>query len=122
MVWPLALTSNSDILKYVFEQGLTRLLQSGNDFSDLHQGVAEEIRIWLEANGVPDADNIMNSSDFKSAAIHLFASKVIRSYDAAKANEYSNKYIALMPVYPGRLEPGSRGLGDRWKDPGHPSR
>lgn len=97
MAWPTALTTNADILTYIFEQGLTRLLENGNDFTALHQGVAEEVRLWLEGEGgVNDADDIQNYTDFKSAACHLFVSKVLRTIDPAKAQEYSNKFIALM--------------------------
>ena len=97
MVWPTALTTNADILKYIWEQGITRKLQSGNNYDDLHEGVAIEIRNWLESKGgVNNADNIINVDAFKPAAAHLFWGKVIRNVDLDLSETYIQKHLALL--------------------------
>ena len=96
MVWPTSLTTNADILKYIGEQGLTRILEPGNDYALLHEGVSEEVKNWLECHRINDADLVINSDAFKSAAIHLFAAKVLRPVDKELAEEYNRKYMALI--------------------------
>lgn len=96
MAWPAALTTDSDILKYVFEQGISRILEAGNDFSALHQGVAEEIKNWLEANSVGDADRIANTDAFKPAAAQLFAARILGNRNKALSDEYRLEFLRLM--------------------------
>ncbi len=96
MAWPDAITSNEDLKKFTFVQGVTRILEDGNDYQDLHEGVAIEVKLWLQANGIPDADDVTNSDDFKPAATHLFVAKLLRDRDPDLAREYNNKFLALM--------------------------
>ena len=96
MAWPAALTVDADILKYVFEQGITRMLESGVDYTALHQGVATEVRLWLESKSIADADEVRNSSDFQPAASHLFVAKLLRSRNPELAETYNRKFLALM--------------------------
>ena len=105
MVWPSALTTDSDITtKFTFEQGITRILESGNDFSAVHQAVAKEIRNWLESKGgVPDADKITNSSDYQDAAAQLFASRILQNRMPELSQVYFNTYIRLRSEVTPRL-------------------
>jgi hypothetical protein len=95
MVWPSALTTNTDIVTFVFEQGVTRILESG-DFDPLHQGVAKEVRLWLESNSIPNADLVSNTSDFQAAAANLFVSKLLASRDEKLSTSYRLEYLRLM--------------------------
>ena len=95
MAWPSALTTNSDITTYVFEQGITRMLESG-DFDNLHQGVATEVRNWLESNSIDDADDVSNTSAFAPAAANLFVSKLLVNRDKQLSDHYRLEYLRLM--------------------------
>lgn len=96
MAWPSALTTNADITKFIFEQGVTRILETGGSFSDLHTGVALEVRNWLESNSVSDADDITNATAFAGAAANLFASKLLASRDEKLSDHYRLEYLRLM--------------------------
>lgn len=114
MTWPTTLTTDADVLKYVWEQGIDRILESGNAYTNLHIGVATEIRLWLESKGgVNDADNILNTSDFEAAAAHLFFAKIIRDRDADLSELYIGKYLAILrstrPELGTNNDPGSSG-------------
>lgn len=105
MAWPSTLTDNTSVLKYEFVQGISRVLESGNSYTELHQGVADEIRIWLESEGgVPDADLIENTADFVPAAVNLFLAKMFRGRgNLDMAEEHNRKFIAKMKTTSPRL-------------------
>lgn len=113
MAWPTTLTDNAAVLQYIWEQGITRMLEPSNDYSALHQGVAIEVRLWLENHGIDRAANIRNPTDFAPAAAHLFFAKLIRSRDPALAESYTGKFLALMratrPDLGAQDDPGSSG-------------
>lgn len=96
MAWPTVLTVDADVLKFIYEQGISRMLETGNDYTALHQGVAIEVRLWLENNGTPDADNVSNSTDFVAAAAHLFFAKLIKSKRPELSKDYNTRYLNLM--------------------------
>jgi hypothetical protein len=96
MTWPAALTTNADILRHVFEQGITRMLEPSIDYTALHEGTATEVRLWLEAHGTPEADRVINFTDFTAAAAHLFFAKLIRSRDPGLSELYTQKFLAIM--------------------------
>lgn len=96
MAWPSALTDNTDILKNVWEQGITRMLESGNAYTDVHTAVSTELRIWLENDGgVPDADLVTNTADFVPAAAHYFCSKILANRDKELSDRYFSSYTRL---------------------------
>lgn len=111
MVWPTTLTDNASVLRHVYVQGLTRILESGNDFNALHEGVAQEVRLWLENAGTPDADDITNASDFSPAATHLFVAKVLRDSRPDLAEEYNRKFLAIMSTTRPQVGGDSAGSG-----------
>jgi len=96
MAWPTALTTNADILKHVFSQGITRTLEGGNSFSDLHEGVALQVRNELESRGIPDADKITNTSAYIPAAANLFASLIYRDTQPELSDSYFSSYLNRM--------------------------
>jgi hypothetical protein len=96
MAWPTALTTNGDILKHVFSQGITRNLESGNDFTELHNGVSDQVRNELESRGTPDADAVTNTSAFVPAAANLFASLIYRDTHADLSASYFASYLNRM--------------------------
>lgn len=96
MAWPSALTVNSDIIKYVFEQGITRMLEGANTYSEVHAAVAEEIRNWIESEGgIPDADKITNTDIYKPAAANYFASKILANRNEELSLNYFKAYRRL---------------------------
>ena len=96
MVWPVTLTANADVLKFIYEQGITRILEPGNTYTELHQGVALEVRHWLERNGINNADNITNTAVYALPATYLFWSKVVHARDLEQSKSYLGQYLALM--------------------------
>jgi|SaaInlV_165m_DNA_1040744.scaffolds.fasta_scaffold22499_4 hypothetical protein len=96
MVWPAALTTNADIISYVFEQGITRMLEGANTYAEVHNAVAEELRNWVESDGgINDADNITNTSIYVPAAANYFASKILANRDADLSLQYFKAYRRL---------------------------
>jgi len=96
VTWPTALTVNADITKYVFEQGILRMLESGNDFTPVHNAVAIELRNWLESDGgISDADKITNTEIYEPAAANYFASKIIANRLPELSLNYFQAYRRL---------------------------
>jgi len=114
MVWPTTITTNDDIKKHVWEQGLTdRFPEAGNDFDDLHESVAIEVRLWLESKGgVDNADRIENPTDFAPAASYLFASKALLNRDRDLSKEYRFGFLRRMSSTQPKLsqDPASGGV------------
>jgi hypothetical protein len=94
MAWPEALTTNADVLKYAHSQGVTRILESGNDFTELHKGCSERVKNWLQANRWPDADQISNYADFKQCAVFWFLYLVLVEEDRELADRYKTEFYA----------------------------
>jgi hypothetical protein len=92
-----AVTANSDFTKFAFEQSLTKILASGNTFSDLHVGVVDELIARLRAErGVDDPSVISNTADWKPYLVHrvlakIFAGITPRGGDNGKAAYYEAK-------------------------------
>jgi len=96
MAWPTALTTNADIIKYVFEQGITRMLEGANTYSEVHNAVADELRNWVESDGgIADADKITNTGIYIPAAANYFASKILANRDAELSLSYFKAYRRL---------------------------
>ena len=96
MAWPEALTTNADVLKYAHSQGVTRILESGNDYTELHKGCSERVKNWLKANRWSDADQIVNFSDFKQSAVFWFLYLVLKEVDSELANDYKTEFYATI--------------------------
>ena len=98
MVFPTALTVDDDLEKYAFFQEAPRLLERGNTYDALHEGVTEEIVNWLESEGgIADVDKIDNPSVFKPAAVQLVIAKIHRGRgEFEQANEYARIGMLLM--------------------------
>lgn len=96
MTWPTQIITDAALLKYIHEQGVNRILESG-DFTTLYEGVSIELRSWLETHRVNDADDVTNSSDYEQAAAHLAFSKIIQGRGQLEsANHYYSAYVRLM--------------------------
>lgn len=96
MAWPTQIITDAALLKYIFEQGVSRILESG-DYTALYQGVSIEMRSWLETHRVSDADDITNTADYEQAAAHLAFSKIIQGRgNLESAKVYFAAYTRLM--------------------------
>ena len=96
MTWPTALTVNADITKFVFEQGITRMLEGSNAYTDVHEAVAVELKNWLESEGgIHDADKITNTSIYEPAAANYFASKILANRNKDLSLQYFQAYRRL---------------------------
>lgn len=101
MVWPTALTVNSDMKKFVFVQLITDLLETANSLDDLHEGAAIAIREWLQSDGgIDDADNIQNTDSFKQVAANWVVWQILRGQIEPEykqlADEYRIEYFRLI--------------------------
>lgn len=96
MAWPDALTTNADVLKYAHSQGVTRILESGNDYTELHKGCSERVKNWLKANRWADADQIANYADFKQCAVFWFLYLVLKEVDRDLAESYKTEFYATI--------------------------
>ena len=101
MVWPIALTDNTDLTRFVFVQLITDLLEGANTFDELHKGAAIAIREWLESDGgIDDADNIQNPNSFKQVSANWVIWQILRGQVGTEfkdlANEYRIEYFRLI--------------------------
>lgn len=92
MAWPSALSVDADLLKHAYEQGITRLLEAGNTYTALHQGVALEIRNWVEGEGgIKDADLITNTTIYAPASALWVLAKIIKNRDLQLSKSYEDE-------------------------------
>ena len=101
MVWPVALTDNTDLKKHVFVQLIVDLLEGSNTFDELHKGAAIAIREWLQSDGgIDDADNVKNSDSFKPVSANWVVWQILRGQIEteykALADEYRIEYFRLI--------------------------
>lgn len=96
MAWPSQIIDDTALLKHIFEQGASRILESGN-YTALYQSVSIEMRTWLETNRVSDADDIVNTTDFEIPAANLAWSRILRGMgNMESAGAYFAIYKTLM--------------------------
>lgn len=90
-----AATTDSDLLKYFFEQQVDKLLTSGNAYTNLHLGVVDEHIAWLKGErGIGDASTITNTTDHKPLLVAMVLEKIFaglapRGDAADKASYYA---------------------------------
>jgi len=93
MAWPIALTVDSDLLKYTFVQLIADLLEGANTFSELHKGASLEVRRWVENyGGIDDADNITNPEVFEAAAANWVIWQILRGQIEPEFQKLANEY------------------------------
>jgi len=93
MAWPTTLTTNASVLKHVFIQDITNILTGTNTYSELHEGAAEAVRRNLESvGGVPDADDIINPTDYEAAATNWFVWQLLRGQLDPRLRERADEY------------------------------
>lgn len=103
-----AATSDADLLKYAFEQQIANLLRSGNTFTELHKGAANDLIRRLRAQGYSSTQisGITNTEDWKPALVAWVLSKIFagqggrttgeREAAFGKAAFYSDQYEKLI--------------------------
>lgn len=116
MTWPTALTTDDDLTRYGWEQGHGRLVESGESTTALHEGAADVVGNWLEANGVPSRDDVVNTSAFRAAAANLVMSWLLRETDPTAATDYRLEHLRLLKHTRPQL------AGDEARSGGQPAR
>lgn len=103
-----AVTVDSDLTKFFFEQRITQILASGETFTALHLGVVDEHIAWLESErGIGDASTITNESAHKPLLVAMMLEKIFagitpRGGDGTKAAYYAGKVVELRRTLPVR--------------------
>lgn len=130
-----AVTVDSDLTKYFFEQQVSKLLASGESYTALHLGVLDEHIAWLKGErGVADASTITNNTDHKPLLVAMVLEKIFaglapRGDASDKAAYYAGKVVELrrsLPISTATATRTRRGLpvlvnvdrGSRFPAPG----
>lgn len=83
-----AITTDADLLKYAFEQEISKLLRGANTYTELHKGAINEHIVWLRsAHGIKDPSTITNDSDHEPVVSHMVLMKIMSGKRGAKARD-----------------------------------
>lgn len=96
MAWPTTLTDNDSLLEFAFHQGVTRILEDGNDYTKLHEGASIRVKNWIKANRWANADEVSNPADFAPAAVQWFLYQALNEVQPEAAEKFKTDFYAMM--------------------------
>ena len=85
-------TVDADLLKYFFEQQVSKLLRAGNTFTALHDGVITEHIAWLKSTRGVDPSTITNTDDHKPLICAMILEKIFAGMARPQAGEKASYY------------------------------
>jgi hypothetical protein len=101
MAWPTALVTIEEVENITAQSGLSRT--TSVDLDETIKSVTEEMRDWLETNGIQDVDAIENTDSYKRPAAYLVLAKIEAPRNTNASSNYIGQYLRAMRAITARI-------------------